>query len=531
MQTSLAAALFAPVADGEIANASERGARETGEAEGLFSLLLAAFPGASATGVAAAGAPGLDRGARGAQAEATGASASGPAALLSGLAPGMTGGSGALERLGEILAGLAADGSVHPGTRAGSLAATALASATSGQAPNGAAGGALASALQAFLATVETGLDGAGEAQGMSAPAGQPALAESGEAPPAGLRARVGSAPADGILPSADRPTLGLPSADRPTLGVSRLPHAIAQAAAASGAAVATSQGEAAPDGPSSAKPVAGVFLQDLTAQPGAGQTPSGEQVVAVGAAMRGQRGGQVDLSADPGEVLAEAEIDTGIDAPSGESRAAVQRAPRLGAAIGAGRPAEFSELAGSGALPSSLPASPTETEGMILDQDVALATVEERPQAGGTAAMNGARPGAALPGTLSMPNLAERIAARARGGDRAFEIQLDPPELGRIDVRLEIGDDNRLRAHLTVERADTFDLVQRDARALERALQAAGMKLEDGALQFSLRDQGFARGHRSDGASGFAGEAGGTEESAAEPARRRPQGRIDRLV
>jgi flagellar hook-length control protein FliK len=523
VQTSLAAALFAPVADGEIANASERGARETGEAEGLFSLLLAAFPGAPATGVAAAGAPGLDR-AQGAQAEATGASASGPAALLSGLAPGMTGGPGALERLGEILAGLAADGSVHPEPRAGSLAATALSSAASGQAPNGAAGGALASALQAFLATVETGLDGAGEAQGMSAPAGQAALAESGEAPPAGLRARVGAAPADGMLPSADRPTLG----------VNRLPHAIAQAAAANGAAVAmaaTSQGEAAPEGPSSAKPVAGVFLQDLTAQPGAGQTPSGEQVVAAGAVMRGQRGGQVDLSADPSEVLAEAEIDTGTDAPSGESRAAVQRAARLGAAIGAGRPAEFSELAGSGALPSSLPASPTETEGMILDQDVALTTVEERPQAGGTAAMNGARPSAAPPGTLSMPNLAERIAARARGGDRAFEIQLDPPELGRIDVRLEIGDDNRLRAHLTVERADTFDLVQRDARALERALQAAGMKLEDGALQFSLRDQGFARGHRPDGASGFAGEAGGAEESAAEPARRRPQGRIDRLV
>ena len=43
------------------------------------------------------------------------------------------------------------------------------------------------------------------------------------------------------------------------------------------------------------------------------------------------------------------------------------------------------------------------------------------------------------------------------------------------------------------VDRADTLDLLRRDAPALERALQSAGLTTGDGALQFSLRDQSFA--------------------------------------
>ena len=40
------------------------------------------------------------------------------------------------------------------------------------------------------------------------------------------------------------------------------------------------------------------------------------------------------------------------------------------------------------------------------------------------------------------------------------------------------------------VERADTLDLLKRDAAQLERALQQAGLKTSDNALEFSLRQQ-----------------------------------------
>jgi len=83
-------------------------------------------------------------------------------------------------------------------------------------------------------------------------------------------------------------------------------------------------------------------------------------------------------------------------------------------------------------------------------------------------------------------------IAARVEGGEKTFEIRLDPPDLGRIEVRLNVDGNGRATSHLVVDRADTLDLLRRDAPALERALQSAGLTTDEGALQFSLRDQSF---------------------------------------
>jgi chemotaxis protein MotD len=44
------------------------------------------------------------------------------------------------------------------------------------------------------------------------------------------------------------------------------------------------------------------------------------------------------------------------------------------------------------------------------------------------------------------------------------------------------------------VERAETLDLLRRDAATLERALQGAGLRADDSGLQFSLRDQSGQR-------------------------------------
>ncbi|MES1155314.1 MAG: flagellar hook-length control protein FliK, partial [Pseudorhodoplanes sp.] len=47
--------------------------------------------------------------------------------------------------------------------------------------------------------------------------------------------------------------------------------------------------------------------------------------------------------------------------------------------------------------------------------------------------------------------------------------------------------------SRLLAERPETLDLLRRDAHQLERSLQDAGLKTSDNAMQFSLRDQGFA--------------------------------------
>jgi flagellar hook-length control protein FliK len=85
---------------------------------------------------------------------------------------------------------------------------------------------------------------------------------------------------------------------------------------------------------------------------------------------------------------------------------------------------------------------------------------------------------------------IAVEIAARAKEGSNQFTIRLDPPELGRIDVRLDVDKSGAVNTRLTVDRPETLQLLQNDARGLERALQSAGLKTEDGSLQFSLRQQ-----------------------------------------
>lgn len=94
-----------------------------------------------------------------------------------------------------------------------------------------------------------------------------------------------------------------------------------------------------------------------------------------------------------------------------------------------------------------------------------------------------------------SVAGLAVEIATRAKDGQTRFEIRLDPPDLGRISVQLDVDKGGSVTSRLVVDRADTLDLLRRDAPALERALQSVGLKT-DGGLEFSLRDQSFGRGH-----------------------------------
>jgi flagellar hook-length control protein FliK len=95
--------------------------------------------------------------------------------------------------------------------------------------------------------------------------------------------------------------------------------------------------------------------------------------------------------------------------------------------------------------------------------------------------------PAAAIP----IASVAVEIATRAQAGNNRFEIRLDPPELGRIDVTLDVDRHGNVTSHLVVERSQTLDLLRRDAPQLERALNDAGLKTGDSAMQFSLRDQG----------------------------------------
>ncbi|HEY8382401.1 MAG TPA: flagellar hook-length control protein FliK [Microvirga sp.] len=80
-------------------------------------------------------------------------------------------------------------------------------------------------------------------------------------------------------------------------------------------------------------------------------------------------------------------------------------------------------------------------------------------------------------------------IGLKALAGMKQFEIRLDPAELGRIDVTLEIGDGGEVKAQMVVDRVETLHLLQRDARTLERAFEQAGLRPSEGGVDLSLRD------------------------------------------
>ena len=88
-------------------------------------------------------------------------------------------------------------------------------------------------------------------------------------------------------------------------------------------------------------------------------------------------------------------------------------------------------------------------------------------------------------------------MARNLQKGTNRFDIRLDPPEMGRIDVRMEVRKDGHVVAHMTVDRPETLDLLQRDARALQQALNNAGLQADSDSLNFSLRDQNDNGGER----------------------------------
>ena len=94
----------------------------------------------------------------------------------------------------------------------------------------------------------------------------------------------------------------------------------------------------------------------------------------------------------------------------------------------------------------------------------------------------------------VPLSGLAVEIASQASSGKHHFEIRLDPADLGRIEVKLEIDRDGNVSTRLVVDRPDTLDLLKRDASTLERALQQAGLKTSDHGLDFSLRQHALTQ-------------------------------------
>jgi len=85
-----------------------------------------------------------------------------------------------------------------------------------------------------------------------------------------------------------------------------------------------------------------------------------------------------------------------------------------------------------------------------------------------------------------------QRMIERFDGRAQRYEVRLDPAELGRVDVRIEVGADKKVHAVLAAHDSAALSDLMRGQRSLERALSDAGFDLAEGGIKFELSsDQG----------------------------------------
>lgn len=81
-------------------------------------------------------------------------------------------------------------------------------------------------------------------------------------------------------------------------------------------------------------------------------------------------------------------------------------------------------------------------------------------------------------------------IAAKSRDGEKQFDINMHPADLGKIDVRISVGADGQAQAHLTAEHPQTLQLLKQDQTTLAQNLRDAGLNLANNGLNFSLKGE-----------------------------------------
>jgi len=134
---------------------------------------------------------------------------------------------------------------------------------------------------------------------------------------------------------------------------------------------------------------------------------------------------------------------------------------------------------------------TPADAAGMLAGSNAAADAAASATTAGTDAPATDTNPKPTLAQPHTLPILAAAMMRRIQNGMKEFTLRLDPPELGRVDVRLTVGTDKKVRAVVSTDRPEALKDLALSARDLTRALQEAGLELEENGLSFSMNDQG----------------------------------------
>ena len=219
----------------------------------------------------------------------------------------------------------------------------------------------------------------------------------------------------------------------------------------------------------------------DPTLPPGASQAKASRVTGAWQGHAAPSDGGGIARAVGPQHGLAASDsLEGGSQGPLQEEPAATDAAPdtQVRTADPSVRPFSASE---------AQPGRPLQASG--LHGNVAAAPYAASGTSGEVAQLTARAPDGAVSIEPQPHPATQQVAlqvAKSLDQDRTeIRIRLDPPELGEVDIQLEFRD-LRMTASVSAERADTLELLQRDSRALARALREAGLELADSDLSFA---------------------------------------------
>ncbi len=123
----------------------------------------------------------------------------------------------------------------------------------------------------------------------------------------------------------------------------------------------------------------------------------------------------------------------------------------------------------------------------------------------------------AALPHQATQTIAAKLTQHANKSGEAELQVELDPPELGRVRIQMIAEGDGKVKAQLSFDKPETFLMMQRDSAQLEKALSEAGIDMGDNTLEFSLSsdNQGENKGDGNQGQHGHSAGSAHNEEGA----------------
>lgn len=304
-----------------------------------------------------------------------------------------------------------------------------------------------------------------------------------GTKPAADATAKPAGTPAEQV--AAKPAPLAAPATAQPTqAGNPALPGNAAQSGAAAPAPIQVTVNEA----PVHAQAAQKVAPDAALATQAQGQAPA-EDAEAVEGEPRSAAPNANGLVAGKGDQAAGAGNQGNGQGQNGQAQSGQTHSGFANLAAQMLQAAPVASAAGAGAATGFATAPDTPDEAAVTTLPLGAPGAA---QAATAAAQRRAETAAApqLPRLPATEQIAINIQKAIKAGKDQVTIKLQPEELGRIDVKLEVGEDGRVTAQVRAEKPETLELLQRDARGLERALQEAGLRADSGSLSFGLRGE-----------------------------------------